>query len=188
MFVLFLHLYEYAGPMTTPRSPLEPDGPETLKEREEREKQERRRDAELAREIAERKKSTNERGIKLTVVLMASRRMLDDPTLDSRLTHIRRSSGLDSRAALFVLSPVSLVELTDFVRRLAILYFSPNFKSLNTCEIVYSKRSMILLLSTIQHTLRESDGKEIVMHRHPLQLYTLTQWALVEIPQDDHYR
>jgi hypothetical protein len=37
--------------------------------------------------------------------------------LDSRLTFIRRHSGLDSRAALFVLSPVSTAELQDFVRR-----------------------------------------------------------------------
>jgi len=41
----------------------------------------------------------------------------DDPTLDARLTFIRRQSGLDSRAALFVLSPVSAAELNDFVRR-----------------------------------------------------------------------
>lgn len=41
----------------------------------------------------------------------------DDPTLDTRLTYIRRQSGLDSRAALFVLSPVSIAELNDFVRR-----------------------------------------------------------------------
>jgi trafficking protein particle complex subunit 11 len=42
---------------------------------------------------------------------------LDDPALDSRLTFIRRQSGLDSRAALFVLSPVSTSELGEFVRR-----------------------------------------------------------------------
>lgn len=41
----------------------------------------------------------------------------DDPTLDARLTFIRRQSGLDSRAALFVLSPVSPSELNDFVKR-----------------------------------------------------------------------
>lgn len=100
-----------------PRSPLEPEGADVQKEREEREKEERRWDSELAKQIADRKKSTNERGIKLTVVLMASRKMLDEPTLDGRLTYIRRSSGLDSRAALFVLSPVSPAELSDFVKR-----------------------------------------------------------------------
>ena len=42
----------------------------------EREAEEKRRDTELAAEIAQRKKNTNERGIKLTAVLMASRKML----------------------------------------------------------------------------------------------------------------
>jgi len=77
----------------------------------------------LAAEIAQRKKATNERSIKLTVVLLASRRMLDDSALDPRLTYIRRQSGLDSRAALFVLSPVSQSELNDFVQRSVRLRF-----------------------------------------------------------------
>ena len=58
--------------------------------------------------------------MKLTVVLIASRRMLDDPALDTRLTFIRRTSGLDSRAALFVLSPVSQAELLEFIKRCVI--------------------------------------------------------------------
>ena len=41
--------------------------------------EERRQDMELATEIAARKKATSERAIKLTVVLMASRRMLGAP-------------------------------------------------------------------------------------------------------------
>lgn len=71
VFVLFLRIYEY--PPHSPRSPL--DAPDTDRERE-REQEERRRDTELAADVALRKKSTNERGIKLTVVLMASRKML----------------------------------------------------------------------------------------------------------------
>ncbi|KII95624.1 hypothetical protein PLICRDRAFT_662357 [Plicaturopsis crispa FD-325 SS-3] len=120
VFVLFLNLFEL--PPHNPRSPL--DAPDPDRERE-RESEERRKDAELSAEIAQRKKSTNERGIKLTVVLMASRRMLDDPSLDSRLTYIRRQSGLDSRAALFVLSPVSSAELGDFVRSLQQALYEP---------------------------------------------------------------
>lgn len=42
----------------------------------------------------------------------------DDPALDARLTYIRRQSGLDYRAALFVLSPVSPGELSEFIKRL----------------------------------------------------------------------
>lgn len=127
VFVMFLRLFEL--PEVIPRSPL--DIGESDREREQ---EERKRDTELSIEIATRKKSATERGIKLTVVLMASRRMLgalsetcnypminttciDDPSLDSRLTFIRRQSGLDSRAALFVLSPVGAAELGDFVQR-----------------------------------------------------------------------
>ncbi|EJD46843.1 hypothetical protein AURDEDRAFT_86850 [Auricularia subglabra TFB-10046 SS5] len=107
VFVLFLRLWE----LPSPKSPLEGHDNQDREE-------ERRHDMDLANEIATRKKSAMERGIKLTVVLMASRRMLDDPNLDARLTFIRRQSALDSRAALFVLSPVSASELADFVRSL----------------------------------------------------------------------
>lgn len=130
VFVLFKRIYE--SPRPTGNTPLDPA--EADREREQ-EAEEKRRDTELAAEIATRKKSTNERAIKLTVVLMASRRMLgaihmlctympqlsrlwlDDSTLDGRLTFIRRHSGLDPRAALFVLSPVTQVEIGDFCRR-----------------------------------------------------------------------
>jgi hypothetical protein len=76
---------------------------------------ERHQDGDLVREILERKRSTLERGIKLAVVLLCSRRLLDDPTLDSRLSLIRRQSGLDSRASLFVISPVPQSEVNNFV-------------------------------------------------------------------------
>jgi trafficking protein particle complex subunit 11 len=85
----------------------------------------------MSGEIALREKSTSERGIKLTSVLMASRKMLgsskrfrltlsasaDDHALDTRLTFIRRQSGLDYRAALFVLSPMSPSKLSEFIKR-----------------------------------------------------------------------
>ncbi|KIY69509.1 hypothetical protein CYLTODRAFT_372663 [Cylindrobasidium torrendii FP15055 ss-10] len=112
VFVLFLRIYEH-----TTRGPLEHDP--------EREQEERRRDAELAGYIAGRKRMTNEHGVKLTVVLLASRRMLDDPTLDARLTFIRKQSGLDARAALFVLSPVSQTELVEFVQSLQQALYDP---------------------------------------------------------------
>ncbi|KZO93890.1 hypothetical protein CALVIDRAFT_485134 [Calocera viscosa TUFC12733] len=104
VFVLFLRLPEVIPAGALP----------TEKEMEEQ----REKDAELAREIAERKRSTAERGIKLTVVLLATRAMLDDKSLDLRLSSLRRQAQLDSRAALFVLSPVSPSELHDFVASL----------------------------------------------------------------------
>ncbi|KAJ2918543.1 hypothetical protein MD484_g1826, partial [Candolleomyces efflorescens] len=118
VFVIFMRIFEF--PPHVLRSPLE--GHDSERERLE---EERRRDTDLAAEIAQRKKGTNDRGVKLTVVLMASRRLLDDPSLDSRLTFIRRHSGLDSRAALFVLSPVSTAELQDFVRSLQQALYEP---------------------------------------------------------------
>lgn len=118
VFVLFLRIFEFLPQASRT------DLPDADRERE-REQEERKRDTELSAEVALRKKSMNERGIKLTVVLMASRRMLDDPTLDARLTFIRRQSGLDSRAALFVLSPVSAAELNDFVRSLQQALYEP---------------------------------------------------------------
>ncbi|KAJ7772064.1 Gryzun, putative trafficking through golgi-domain-containing protein [Mycena maculata] len=120
VFVMFMRIFEY--PPHTPKSPLDPPDPDRERERE---LEERKRDSELAADVALRKKSTNERNIKLTVVLMASRRMLDDPSLDGRLTYIRRQSGLDSRAALFVLSPVSQAELGDFVKSLQQALYEP---------------------------------------------------------------
>jgi hypothetical protein len=77
------------------------------------------RDRKLVEEILARKTVTLERGIKLAVVLLTSRSMLDDPDLDLRLSSIRRQSGLDSRASLFVLSPVSTAEVHNFVTRCA---------------------------------------------------------------------
>jgi len=68
---LFLRLFEL--PPHMPQSPLDPPDVEREKEKEQ---EERRRDTELSAEVAQRKKNTSERGIKLTVVLMASRRML----------------------------------------------------------------------------------------------------------------
>lgn len=84
-------------------------------------------DTHLASQIALRKKQTNEWGVKLTVVLLASRKMLDDPQmeLDARLTFIRRQSGLDSRAALFVLSPIARDELSEFVKSLQAALWDP---------------------------------------------------------------
>jgi hypothetical protein len=121
IFVLFLRLWEAPPPL----SPLEG--------REQEMEEERFHDQELATELTSRKRALAERGIKLTAVLLASRKLLgndtvirllsipehplDDPGLDSRLTFLRRQSSLDARAALFVLSPVSTNELQDFVRR-----------------------------------------------------------------------
>ncbi|GAA6061932.1 hypothetical protein JCM10212_001500 [Sporobolomyces blumeae] len=103
VFILVLRLFELPPTRGEAFDPVERDD------------EERQQDALLIREIVDRKRSTLERGIKLAVVLLCSRELLDDPSLDLRLSLIRRQSGLDSRASLFVISPVPQSEVTNFV-------------------------------------------------------------------------
>ena len=51
------------------------------------------------------------------VLMVVNDTWVEEPTLDARLSFIRRQSGLDARAALFVLSPLSTAELNEFVTR-----------------------------------------------------------------------
>ncbi|KAK4688106.1 trafficking protein particle complex subunit 11, partial [Tremellales sp. Uapishka_1] len=95
VFVLFLRLYE-----------------------DESGEKEKEMDDLLIKEIGDRRKRLGERGIKLTIVLMASAATLDSPTLDPRLSALRRASALSSKASLFVLSPVPASQLPDFVQSL----------------------------------------------------------------------
>lgn len=122
VFVLFLRLYE------SPKGPSDsPLGDEVAAES--RRQAEREADEALVREISERRRRLGERGIKLTVVLMATTAALgewtrlasltaDSPGLDQRLSLIRRASVLSAKASLFVLTPVPSHELPDFVSSL----------------------------------------------------------------------
>ena len=104
VFVLFLRLWECPDPTSiTP---------------EELEAKEREMDDALVREIGDRRRRLGERGIKLTVVLMASAAALDSPVLDPRLSYLRRASSLSAKASLFVLTPVPADQLPDFVQSL----------------------------------------------------------------------
>jgi hypothetical protein len=85
---------------------------------EELQQREREKDDSLVKEIADRRRRLGERGIKLTVVLMASAAALDSPVLDPRLSYLRRASSLSAKASLFVLTPVPADQLPDFVQSL----------------------------------------------------------------------
>ncbi|CBQ69071.1 conserved hypothetical protein [Sporisorium reilianum SRZ2] len=85
----------------------------------------RKADEALIKTISERRRTLTERGIKLTVVLLTQRETLDDPQLEARLSFVRRNSGLDSRASLFVLTPVTKPELAEFVTSLHSALFEP---------------------------------------------------------------
>ncbi|KAG0148825.1 hypothetical protein CROQUDRAFT_89870 [Cronartium quercuum f. sp. fusiforme G11] len=116
-FVLTLHLWEPPSSARARenvgngiRSSEKPDPSEL--------EQQKAHDLQLIYEIVERKKTTAERGIQLAVVILTSRTMLDNPDLDSRLGYVRKQSGLDSRASLFVLSPVLDREILAFTNTL----------------------------------------------------------------------
>lgn len=125
LFVMFLRLYE------PPEVAQEDLSPEESKARDAVQKE---NDDGLIKEIGERRRRLGERGIKLTVVLMASASTLgnlisgrphiadypwsDSSALDPRLSYIRRSSSLSSKASLFVLTPVPPEQLPDFVQSL----------------------------------------------------------------------
>lgn len=113
VFVLVLKLHS-APSSSLERGPLAPQASPNPSQDEEI----RLNDAELVRQVVERKRSTLERGIKLAVILLCDRKLLDDPALDSRLSLIRRQSGLDARASLFVVSPVREAEIVNFVASL----------------------------------------------------------------------
>lgn len=93
VFVLVLRLFESSE--TT--SPLSDDSTKA---------QQKSADQSLVSEILKRKKETSERGIKLAVVLLVSRHTYDHKPddIDDRLILLRRASGLDSRASLFVIT------------------------------------------------------------------------------------
>jgi hypothetical protein len=117
VFLLFLRLYE-----TPPREAgLSPLGDEVLASAErEREKE---ADEALIKEISDRRMRLQDRGIKLTVVLMASSATLDAPGLDQRLSNVRRASQLSAKASLFVLTPVPAAELPEFVKSLHVALY-----------------------------------------------------------------
>ncbi|KAK0555545.1 hypothetical protein OC845_000114 [Tilletia horrida] len=75
-------------------------------------------DAALIKYISNLRALLTARSIKLTVVLLTSRASLSHPTLEPRLSHLRRASGLDSKGSLFVLTPVSEPDLHDFINSL----------------------------------------------------------------------
>jgi hypothetical protein len=98
----------------------------------------------------------------------------DDPALDARLTFIRRQSGLDSRAALFVLSPVSQSELGDFVRR-SVRFLFPHFtlknSRQNSLAPACNKPSMTPPSSTTPPIQNACVVSATNTHTHPINLH-----------------
>ncbi|OWZ51735.1 hypothetical protein C351_03530 [Cryptococcus neoformans c8] len=140
VFVLFLRLYE------SPIRHMPSD--ETAEETQAREAEEKQKEKEmddlLIKEIGDRRRKLGERGIKLTVVLMASSQTLDSPALDPRLSYLRRASALSSKASLFVLSPVSVDQLPDFILSLQDALYESSMDYYNAhAKRVRRKRSRV---------------------------------------------
>ena len=103
----------------------------------------------------------------------------DDPSLDARLTYIRRQSGLDPRAALFVLSPVSQAEIGDFVRR----YVPPppiRHQYAHTTHAACRTRCTSRRWSTTPTTRNASGGNAIGIHNQAHTLYPILPWRARE--------
>ncbi|KAK8869844.1 hypothetical protein IAR55_000412 [Kwoniella newhampshirensis] len=141
VLVLFLRLYESPPPgpgLETVEVTQLREGENKMKEKE--------MDENLVREIGERRRRLGERGIKLTVVLMASAATLDSPSLDARLSYLRRASSLSAKASLFVLTPVPADQLPDFVQSLQEALYDSAMEYYSThAKRVRRKRSRVPL-------------------------------------------
>lgn len=188
VFVAFHCLAEHAMPIPPPTPPKEKtEEGETVAESEEKEvinqtpkmtpglsgPELKAKDEELIRIIAERKRSLSERGIKLTVVLLTTRAMLESSTLEQRLSFIRRSSQLDSKASLFVLTPVSKAELGEFVTSLqnalfdhAMDYYREQFRRVRRKRQKYPPpTSTISQIMSVASELRGSPIKDLPLSK-----------------------
>ncbi|KAI1316382.1 hypothetical protein EDD11_010024 [Mortierella claussenii] len=76
---------------------------------------ERERDIILAQELLERRKAAQERAVKFAAVIMLQRSHMEDPSIEDRLSFVRKSAGLDIKNSFYTLPPSSSQEITDFV-------------------------------------------------------------------------
>ncbi|CAG8498132.1 7467_t:CDS:10 [Ambispora gerdemannii] len=76
---------------------------------------EKERDGQLAAEISERRKTIQDRGIKFAAVVILKQQHIDDPTIEERISFIRKACGLEQKNSFFVLSSTFQGELQNFV-------------------------------------------------------------------------
>ncbi|KAG0281850.1 hypothetical protein BGZ95_008992 [Linnemannia exigua] len=75
---------------------------------------ERDHDTTLAQELLERRKASQERGVKFAAVVMLQRSHMEDPSIEDRLNFVRKSAGLDIKNSFYVLPPSNNQEISDF--------------------------------------------------------------------------
>ncbi|ORY05966.1 hypothetical protein K493DRAFT_203903 [Basidiobolus meristosporus CBS 931.73] len=86
---------------------------------------EREKDATLVSEIVEHRKNAQEAGTKFAMVLMLRVHDAENPTIEDRISSIRRASGLDQRNSFFVLPPLGPPELQEFISNLQRSLYEP---------------------------------------------------------------
>ncbi|KAG0317298.1 hypothetical protein BGZ97_005596 [Linnemannia gamsii] len=75
---------------------------------------ERDHDTSLAQDLLERRKVSQERGVKFAAVVMLQRSHMEDPSIEDRLNFVRKSAGLDIKNSFYVLPPSNNQEISDF--------------------------------------------------------------------------
>ncbi|KAF9132227.1 hypothetical protein BGW39_000547 [Mortierella sp. 14UC] len=75
---------------------------------------ERDHDTTLAQDLLERRKASQERGVKFAAVVMLQRSHMEDPSIEDRLNFLRKSAGLDIKNSFYVLPPSNSQEISDF--------------------------------------------------------------------------
>ncbi|KAG0190503.1 hypothetical protein DFQ28_001976 [Apophysomyces sp. BC1034] len=76
---------------------------------------EREKDMALAQELNDRRKILQDKGVKFAVVMILKGKHLDDPSVEERLTLIKKQSGLDIKHSFFTIAPGNQRELQEFV-------------------------------------------------------------------------
>ncbi|KAF8946811.1 hypothetical protein BGZ47_011325 [Haplosporangium gracile] len=79
---------------------------------------ERDHDTALAQDLLERRKASQERGVKFAAVVMLQRSHMEDPSIEDRLNFVRKSAGLDIKNSFYVLPPSNSQEISDFALNL----------------------------------------------------------------------
>ncbi|KAF9185891.1 hypothetical protein BGZ51_002352 [Haplosporangium sp. Z 767] len=75
---------------------------------------EREHDIVLAQELLERRKASQERGVKFAAVILLQRSHMEDPSIEDRLTFVRKSAGLDIKSSFYALGPSNNQEISEF--------------------------------------------------------------------------
>ncbi|KAF9097975.1 hypothetical protein BGX29_007838 [Mortierella sp. GBA35] len=75
---------------------------------------ERDHDTTLAQDLLERRKASQERGVKFAAVIILQRAHMEDPSIEDRLNFVRKSAGLDIKNSFYVLPPSTSQEISDF--------------------------------------------------------------------------